>query len=75
MHIGVLRCVCVVWLINAVDGMHSNELYSNSHNKFSIKELLSRKFDYKISDDIDMDPCKSSELAIVLSIKFKIPWF
>lgn len=31
----------------------------NYHNKFSIDELLSSKFEFKISEDIDMDPCKS----------------
>lgn len=31
------------------------------HQRFTIDELLSLKFQARISDDIDMDPCKSSQ--------------
>lgn len=30
-------------------------------SKYTIDELLNGKFTYKVSDDIDMDPCKASE--------------
>ncbi|XP_037943329.1 transcriptional regulator ovo-like [Teleopsis dalmanni] len=32
------------------------------HSKFTIEELLNTKFEKKISNDIDMDPCKAGEL-------------
>lgn len=64
--------VCLLFVLTIIDLCCSvngvSELYNNStlkehattyHNKFSIDELLSSKYDYKISEDIDMDPCKS----------------
>lgn len=30
-------------------------------SKFTIEELLNTQFEYKTSNDIDMDPCKAGE--------------
>lgn len=30
------------------------------HVKYTIDDLMNGQFEYKVSDDIDMDPCKSS---------------
>lgn len=35
---------------------HTNGRYG----KYSIDDLMNGQFEYKVSDDIDMDPCKSS---------------
>lgn len=34
------------------------------HHKYSIDELLNSDFEYKVSDDIDMDPCKSGKFKM-----------
>lgn len=40
---------------------HTNGRYG----KYSIDDLMNGKFEYKVSDDIDMDPCKSSMYSLV----------
>lgn len=53
--------------------MHTTEAYSvngslligpqhitGKYVKYSIDDLMNGQFEYKVSDDIDMDPCKSS---------------
>lgn len=34
--------------------------YNAKGSKYTIDDLLNTKFTYKVSDDIDMDPCKAS---------------
>lgn len=52
--------------IDAQIMMNSSIRYTvPTHNykgsKYTIDELLNGKFTYKVSDDIDMDPCKASK--------------
>lgn len=35
--------------------------HSYKGSKYTIDELINGKFTYKVSDDIDMDPCKASK--------------
>lgn len=43
----------------------TNRLYMPIHyykgSKYTIDDLLNGKFSFKVSDDIDMDPCKASK--------------
>lgn len=34
--------------------------HSYKSSKYTIEDLINRKFSYKVSNDIDMDPCKAS---------------
>lgn len=38
---------------------------AKNKQKFSIEELVNNRFPYKLSSDIDLDPCKSGELIII----------
>lgn len=71
-HISIFPCTIFWWLIcfllSIVNGYSVNETFliekqkSSHHNaRYSIDDLLNGKFVFKVSDDIDMDPCKSSE--------------
>lgn len=35
--------------------------YSTDHSTWTIEDLMNSNFPLKISDDIDLDPCKSGE--------------
>ena len=41
---------------------YSRMPWHKHHSKYSIEDLLSMKFERKISNDIDMDPCKAGKL-------------
>lgn len=62
--------ICLInVLINFTNAMILNETLlirqekpgNFKHRKFSIDELLHTQFDNRVSDDIDMDPCKSGK--------------
>lgn len=36
------------------------------HSKYSIEDLLNSKFEKRVSNDIDMDPCKAGELNTIM---------
>lgn len=38
----------------------------HQQTKYSIDDLLSNKFEYKTSEDIDMDPCKAGKNFYIL---------
>lgn len=40
---------------------HQQHQHPHRHGAYSIDELLATKFPTRISNDIDMDPCKSSK--------------
>lgn len=43
--------------------------HSYKGSKYTIDDLINRKFSYKISNDIDMDPCKASTYSTFLRLK------
>ncbi|XP_037806312.1 dorsal-ventral patterning protein tolloid [Lucilia sericata] len=45
--------------IISADEYYSQIPWHKHHSKYSIEDLLSTKFEKKISNDIDMDPCKA----------------
>lgn len=44
--------------------------HSYKGSKYTIDDLINRKFSYKISNDIDMDPCKASTYSTLFLQKF-----
>lgn len=58
-------CVLLCMLIAAqTNGYILNQtLYTTEHrqSKFTIDDLLNGQYSFKISDDIDMDPCKAGK--------------
>ncbi|KAM7363855.1 tolloid-like protein 1 tolkin isoform 1-T3 [Cochliomyia hominivorax] len=45
--------------IKSADEYYSQIPWHKHHSKYSIEDLLNTKFEKKISNDIDMDPCKA----------------
>lgn len=43
--------------------------HSYKGSKYTIDDLINRKFSYKISNDIDMDPCKASTYSTLFRLK------
>lgn len=80
----VLLSAVTLWLLNNVNAMYLNgtaltsEISSSfppriyNHNNFTIEDLLHRKFEFKVSDDIDMDPCKSSKCVAIKCVVFSL---
>ena len=67
-------CSLLLFLIhlNPIEGMVANgtllKMQPKSdyrHSRYTIDDLLYAKFSYKVSDDIDMDPCKSGKSTII----------
>lgn len=58
----------VVWSASVIDYNHIHDSNKNAYrnvsqkrSKYTIDDLLSMRFESKISDDIDVDPCKSGK--------------
>lgn len=48
--------------IKSADEYYTQTPWHKHHSKYSIEDLLNMKFEKKISNDIDMDPCKAGKL-------------
>lgn len=71
-HQWYLVIVGILYMINNIDAHDKHYNGTTYHryympigyykgSKYSINELMNGKFTNKISNDIDMDPCKASE--------------
>lgn len=64
-HYGIVHVLVVVLIfINLADCNHLQNVtlrrpQQNYSSRYTADELLMSQFDFKVSEDIDMDPCKS----------------
>jgi hypothetical protein len=65
--------VAALFISTGVVSISSGRNVSDIHHKraarFTIEELLHTKFPSRISDDIDLDPCKGGKNPTILKIK------
>lgn len=77
MHLkcSISRSICILSIVlhiasSSIDAYSINGSLmigpQRHHGKYTIDDLINRRFEYKVSDDIDMDPCKSSMFEFII---------
>lgn len=66
-HFIVVLILCLNCIEHS-DCIQNATLNTRRHkqNKYSIDDLLSNKFEFKTSEDIDMDPCKAGKKHVYI---------
>lgn len=86
-HVHHLWCLVIIGILYMPNNINAFVAYNNETNRFympihyskggkyTIDDLLNGQFSYKISDDIDMDPCKASEFYNLFFLCFFFSFF
>lgn len=67
-----LLLLCIVIVAQTHGYLLNQTIFATQHrqSKFTIDDLLNGQFSYKISEDIDMDPCKAGKHKSTMYLLF-----